>query len=175
VKSSAIGNRLVQKDGVEATMLDAVFAFTETSGWRTAVFRRLCGLVVVLFSLGCGYSGPPIIPIDTAPVNGIATFEGKPLEDYRVYFYCASDAAKEPASDRIKPDGSFSLSVRKPGDGAIIGTNKVWFRYDPVLPEQTPGLETAVNIPPPKVKLPEKYLDGESKSPRKASRTTSST
>lgn len=125
------------------------------------MLRRLSGLVVVLMALGCGRSGPPIIPIDTATVTGNATFEGKPLEDYRVYFYCESGAAKEPATDRIKADGSFTLSIRKPGDGAIIGMNKIWFSYDPVMPEQQPGLETVVPLPPPKVKLPEKYLSAE--------------
>jgi len=121
----------------------------------------LCALIAILSVAGCGRSGPPIVPIDTAPVSGTAMFEGKPLEDYRVYFFCGTDAAKEPATDRIKADGSFSLSVRKPGDGAIIGSNKVWFSYDPVLPEETPGLESGKAPPPPKVKLPDKYLDGE--------------
>ncbi len=118
--------------------------------------------LVPLLLVGCsGHYGPPIIPIDTAPVRGMATFQGKPLEDYRVFFYCKSGKAQEPASDRIKPDGSFSLSVRKPGDGAIIGLNEIWFAYDPELPPETPGMETGTPPPPPKVKLDKKYLSVE--------------
>lgn len=123
--------------------------------------RTVCCCVLTLAAFGCGHSGPAIIPIDTAPVTGTATFEGKPLEDYRVYFYCEADAAKEPATDRIKADGSFTLSVRNPGDGAIIGSNKIWFSYDPPLPEEIPGQESGKAPPPPKVKLPEKYLSAE--------------
>ncbi len=90
-----------------------------------------------------------------------AFFNGKPLEDYRVFFYVKSAAANEPATDRIKADGTFTLSVRDPGDGAVIGENQIWFAYDPQLPEEIPGLETGKAPPPPKVKLPEKYLSAE--------------
>ncbi len=116
----------------------------------------------ILFSVGCTGSGPELIAIETSRVTGIATFGGKPLEDYRVYFYCDASAAKEPATDRIKADGSFDLSVRFPGDGAIVGMNKVWFSYDPQLPEEVPGMETGLAPPPAKVKLPEKYLSADS-------------
>ncbi len=122
---------------------------------------RFLTIFLVLFSAGCSGSGPEIIPIETSRVTGIATFQGKPLEDYRVYFYCDAAAAKEPATDRIKPDGSFDLSVRFPGDGAIVGLNKVWFSYDPLLPEEVPGMETGLAPPPAKVKLPEKYLSAD--------------
>ena len=113
----------------------------------------------ILIVSGCGDSGPEIIPIETAPVTGTAIYQGKPLEDYRVFFYVSGHAAQEPATGRIGPAGCFSLSVRKPEDGAIIGTNQVWFAYDPPLPEQVPGMETPITVPPPKVELPEQYLD----------------
>lgn len=107
---------------------------------------------------GCGPSGPEIIPIQTAPVTGTATFEGQPLENYRVYFFAAGSAAQEPATARIDAAGHFALSVREANDGAIVGTNHVWFSYDPPLPEQTPGLEEPFDLPAPKVKLPDQYL-----------------
>lgn len=108
----------------------------------------------VFIASGCGEPGPT-----TAPVTGTATYQGKPLEDYRVVFYASGDSAQEPATGRIGPDGRFSLSVRKPDDGAIVGDNQVWFAYDPELPEQVPGMEVPVTLPPPKVKLPVRYLD----------------
>jgi hypothetical protein len=94
-------------------------------------------------------------------VTGTATFEGQPLEDYRVYFYCATAPAPEPATGRVAEDGTFSLSVRTPDDGAMIGSNKVWLAYDPILPVEIPGQETGTPPPPPKVKLPAKYLSME--------------
>lgn len=108
-----------------------------------------------------GLHVPDPIPIETAPVTGTVTYQGQPLEDYRVYFYASDHPAQEPATARIDHAGRFSLSVREPDDGAILGINEVWFAYDPELPMQTPGLETPFELPPPKVRLPEKYLDRE--------------
>jgi hypothetical protein len=117
----------------------------------------LAGLVLVI-AAGCS-EGP--IPIETAPVKGIASYQGKPLEGYRVFFYSDKDAAHEPASGWIDAEGRFSLSVREPDDGAIIGPNQIWFVYDPPLPEQPPGMEGAIKVPPPKVQLPPTYLKRE--------------
>ncbi len=62
----------------------------------------------------------------------------------------------------MQPDGSFTLGVRKPGDGAIVGSNKVWLTYDPKLPDEVPGLETGTPPPKPTVVLPEKFKSAES-------------
>lgn len=140
-----------------------------SAGGISSVCSRMCRkgnmrflfVVLLLICCGCGSSGPEIIPISTAKVNGSAFFNGKPLENYRVYFYVSSAAANEPATDRIKADGTFTLSVRQPGDGAIIGENTIWFSYDPELPEEIPGMETGKAPPPPTVKLPEKYLSAD--------------
>lgn len=117
------------------------------------------GTLAISIGSGCGESGP--IPVETAPVTGSATYQGKPLENYRVFFYVSGDRAQEPATARIGADGLFSLSVREPDDGAVVGTNEIWFAYDPELPEEIPGMETGRAPPPPTVKLPEKYLDRE--------------
>lgn len=113
-------------------------------------------LFVSLATTGCN-EGP--IPIVTAPVSGTATYEGKPLENYRVFFYIPGDAAQEPASGRVDANGNFTLTVREPGDGAIVGQNQVWLKYDPPLPEMEPGVDAPIVVPPPTIKIPEKYLD----------------
>lgn len=116
---------------------------------------RLVLLVSALATLpGCG---PSITPIDTAPVSGTATFNGKPLKDYRVFFYNETAAAPEPANGLVQADGSFTLSVREPGDGAMIGPNKIWLTYDPKLPDEVPGMETGLPPPKPSVVLPKKF------------------
>ncbi len=118
------------------------------------------GLMVVL-TLGCGPSGPEIVPIETAPVTGTATYEGRPLEDYRVFFYNGEHPAQEPATGRIDAEGRFTLSVREPNDGAMVGSNRIWFTYDPELPEEIPGNEMGLAPPPPKVDLPEQFRSSE--------------
>src|SRR5687768_10353971 len=92
----------------------------EGDSMRSAVL----GLAATFGLAGCGSEG--LIPIETAPVSGTATYDGKPLEDYRVFFYALGDAAQEPASGLVKPDGTFTLTVRDEGDGAIVGQNQIW-------------------------------------------------
>jgi hypothetical protein len=117
-------------------------------------FNSIILIIVCLILNGCG---PSIIPIETASVSGVAKFEGKPLENYRVFFYCEAAEASEPATGLIKKDGTFTLTVRNPGDGGIVGSNKVWFTYDPPIEEEVPGLESGKAPPPPSVKLPQKF------------------
>jgi len=116
--------------------------------------RLLCLMLVV----GCGNG---LIPIKTAPVSGSATFDGKPLENYKVFFYCEASEAMEPSTGLVGSDGTFKMTVRNPGDGVIVGMNKVWLTYDPPMPEQKAGMETAWNPPPAKVKLPQKFMSGD--------------
>ncbi len=91
------------------------------------------------------------IPIETAPVSGTATLNGKPLEDYRVSFYLMGHPAQEPSIGRVDANGRFTLTTRELNDGAMIGKNEVWLTYDPELPEEIPGRETGTPPPPPKV------------------------
>ena len=114
-------------------------------------------LLLVCFSVFFVGCGPTIIPIVTAPVEGKATFQGKPLKNYRVFFYCEKDAAHEPSTGLVQEDGTFTLTVRKPGDGAIVGTNRVWLTYDPPLPEEIPGMESGAAPPKATVDLPTKF------------------
>ncbi|XZE33571.1 hypothetical protein SH501x_004360 [Pirellulaceae bacterium SH501] len=119
------------------------------------MIRFLCMLATFGVLAGCGGG---LIPIKTAKVTGTATFNGKPLEDYKVYFYCEQAEAKEPATGIVAADGTFTLGVRTAGDGAIVGSNKIWLTYDPPVPKEVAGSDAAWNPPPPKVKLPEKYM-----------------
>ena len=125
---------------------------------RTIVLGRVILSLCLLSVLGCGNG---LTPITTAKVTGKATFGGKPLEDYQVTLYCEDGKAQEPATGLVKADGSFVMGVRKEGDGAIVGKNKVWLTYAPQMPEMPPGKEGSWTPPPAKVKLPQKYLSAE--------------
>lgn len=114
-------------------------------------FVALC-----LFATGCGDRLPKL---EIAPVSGVATLGGKPLENYRIYMYVADNDVQEPATARIDSEGKFTMSTRSPGDGAAVGKNKVFFRYDPPAPE---GVDGPWTPPPPKVSLPAKYTEADS-------------
>jgi hypothetical protein len=78
-----------------------------------------------------------------------------------VFFYAMGHPAQEPSTGRVAADGTFEMSVRQPGDGAIVGTNQVWVKYDPDLGEQDPDKGGWQPLPPPKVKVPDKYQSAE--------------
>src|SRR4051794_18765929 len=62
--------------------------------------------------------------LDTAPVHGLVTLDGEPLEGGVVTFLPSRGRA---ASGLIQPDGSYSLAtyVQNPKDGAIVGHHRV--------------------------------------------------
>ena len=112
------------------------------------------GIVVCVFVAGCGESAPVADIEKTVTAGGVLTFQGKPLENYRVIFHPKDK--KRPASGRTDADGRFQLGTNRPGDGAVPGSHQVTVSY--VGPEvaPTPGDEFK-EIPPPKIVIPEKY------------------
>lgn len=117
---------------------------------------RLLALAFLLAFAGCGGG---LIPIKTAKVSGTAHFDGKPLENYRVFFFCEAAKAQEPSTALVQKDGSFTVTTRVAGDGAIVGSNQVWLIYDPPAPELEAGKEVPWSPPPPTIKIPAKFLD----------------
>ena len=116
-------------------------------------------LGLVLLLVGCGDG---LVPIKTASLSGTATYNGQPLDEYRVYMYLKEGhPAQEPSTGKVGKEGQFSMGVRKEGDGAIVGLNKVWLIYDPPAPKQEPGHESSWTPPPAKIKLPKKYMSPE--------------
>lgn len=63
---------------------------------------------------GCGPSRPP-----TAPVEGVVTLGGQPLEGAAVTFTPVEGG--RPATGATDAQGRFRLSTFDPGDGAILG------------------------------------------------------
>lgn len=82
------------------------------------IFRPRLSLAVMVSMViaGCD-SGPP-----TAPVSGIVTYNGTPVETGNIYFHPTDGS---PAVGTINSDGSYSLSRKVPGDGAILGEYQV--------------------------------------------------
>lgn len=103
--------------------------------------------------LGCG-GGTKAVIEETVPVTGIATYQGKPLEDYMVYF---SNLSNRTASGIIDAEGRFTLGTNGPGDGAPAGIHKVWFVYSPAVESNAGSEMPDAPQPQPKVKLPAKF------------------
>jgi len=85
--------------------------------------RRFYTIIVLLCAFylpawsGCGESRPA-----TAPVSGRVTYQGKPVPDGQIMFHPAHG---RPAMGAIGPDGGFTLTTFKPGDGALLGHHRV--------------------------------------------------
>jgi hypothetical protein len=74
----------------------------------------LCFLPSLL--VGCS-DGPQL-----APAKGVVTYNGEPLKFGGVMF---QPEEGQPARAKIQPDGTFTMSTLKDGDGAPVGKNKV--------------------------------------------------
>src|SRR5262245_3718556 len=106
----------------------------------------LIGVSVAALALaGCGSSGPK-----TAPVRGTVTYKGKPVPNGTVTFI--PDAGHHATGD-IRPDGSYTLTTFKPGDGAVPAKYKVIVVAMQDMTGRLP--EDRTPLPPPIV--PNKY------------------
>ncbi len=83
--------------------------------------RRFCGRVLALTLVcawaGCAGSAKPI------KTEGIVTLDGKPVESATVTF--VPEAGGPSASGITGTDGTFRLTTRNTGDGALPGDYKV--------------------------------------------------
>lgn len=95
--------------------------------------RLAVGPILVLLlaaSLGCGGSdgggkGQPLEQKKTAPVRGIVTYKGKPVNNATVIFMPREDGKTVPARGTTDGVGSFVLSCYDKNDGAPPGQYKV--------------------------------------------------
>lgn len=120
----------------------------------SAVWIAASLILSVSLLTGCGDSGP-----DMAPVTGVVTLDGAPVENAAVMF--VPEAGGRPATGLTDAEGKFSLETLKPGDGALVGKHKVTVTGVKVTGIQATedGLSGAVN--PGEVReqwfVPQKY------------------
>lgn len=108
-------------------------------------------LTVAVVATGCGRG--PAVPL--APVGGVVTIAGRPVGGGQIMF--APTSAGPTATGVIGPDGRYSLTTFKRGDGAMLGAHDVMIESMPdvstTLPEDI--LVTKKAAPPPEI--PQKY------------------
>ena len=78
--------------------------------------RRIAGPVCLLLLAGCSNT-PPM-----GQVSGKITVKGKPVGYGSVMFVPATGPV---GSGTLSPDGAYTLTTFKPGDGALAGDHKV--------------------------------------------------
>lgn len=100
--------------------------------------HRLALLAVTLSMIGCG-SGEDLP--ETAPVTGIVTFDGKPVEGATVMFFPKDAAASNPGAAYTDKEGKYSLTTFEKDDGALLGTHEITVQLFDAMGEvkQVPG------------------------------------
>jgi hypothetical protein len=111
--------------------------------------------MVLLMSL-CGCSEQEL-----APVSGLVTVDGKPIEAAQVLFM---SPGHRPAAGESDAQGRYVLSTYATGDGAAIGTHKVTVTARPTIRVSAAGGATRPgSVRPNQIKhgeqspIPEKY------------------
>ncbi len=124
------------------------------------IFLRLVVSLTVL--AGCSdYSRTAHIE-KAVPASGTVTYQGKPLEGYRVVFMPTD--GRRPATGLTDAKGKFVLGTNAADDGAPPGASKVAFTWAPpqsAEPGQEAVLDSPDKLPKPKIKIPSKYNDPE--------------
>jgi hypothetical protein len=121
------------------------------TGAAVSIFPSLRGAAAigltaaVLAAAGCGTDHPK-----TAVVRGTVTYRGKPVPYGNVNFIPASGP---PATGTIGPDGSYTLTTYRKGDGAVLGPHKVVIVAIENMGDRLP--EDRTPLPPPII--PDRY------------------
>jgi len=106
----------------------------------------LSAIALCAGAIGCGGGSPR--PVS---VRGQVTFQGRPLERGMVTFVPTEPGP--PATGKIEPDGQYSLSTFRPGDGALPGRYAVMV----IAVGDTAGRLPDEANPPPALLIPRKY------------------
>lgn len=126
----------------------------DRTGWRTALV--LCGVICSLAMLGCNKSKTRP-GIESLPVNGKVTQDGKPLSGADVIFKTAEGAS---FAGRTKEDGSYQLEGLAGRGAACRGKCEVvisrYLKADGSLPgpDEPPAMVQATESLPAKYSLP---------------------
>ncbi|MCA9248156.1 MAG: hypothetical protein KDA42_13605 [Planctomycetales bacterium] len=103
----------------------------------------MIGAAGVVMFVGCGASGPEIVP-----VTGEVHFNGQPVADADVLF--APDSGR-PAVAHTDETGQFQLKTRTAGDGASVGHHHVVItKSQQVDPNDTSPYPEMKSVLPPK-------------------------
>src|SRR5260370_34422601 len=86
---------------------------------------RCAALFLVVAFVGCGDSGPAIVP-----VTGTLTYKGHPVTNALVFFV-PEDGNGRPSQGPTDAEGRFKVSYTNAKDGVLVGKHKVWVKARP--------------------------------------------
>ncbi len=104
------------------------------------------------FLAGCGGGDGP----ELVPAGGVVTFKGQPIGKINVLFMPSAGGKGMMAEGTTDDSGKFKLQTKDPGDGAMVGSYTVAFKYVPDEIPVMPGMAGAKKIESP---IPVKYAD----------------
>lgn len=110
----------------------------------------MLGVCAILSGCGGGGNGPV-----TVPVKGVVTYKGKPVPKLSVAFLPDKGMVAEGTTDA---NGRFTLTTKKPGDGAMVGSYKVGISFVPDKVPDMPGFPGA-DKSETESPIPKKYAD----------------
>lgn len=107
--------------------------------------------------LGCG-ANEDGESVESVPVSGVVTFQGKPLPaEYQVIFFPKD--AKRAAMGKTDDQGRFVMGTNDVGDGAPPGVSDVAITFLPEIVGEDGKEDLSRASMPAPVKLPAKYGD----------------
>lgn len=128
-------------DQQQAPTYKSLFLQPKLAAWLVKMRQVLTLSATLLFVVGCGGNAHEL---ETAPVSGTVTLDGKPLPNGFVYIVPAKGRM---AKGVINQDGSFVVGTYEADDGAQVGTHNVTVVAIPLGEGEKPAPGT-VPIPP---------------------------
>ena len=123
-----------------------------TNGNRFGLVRfSAAAFMTIIFFTGCGGSSNTK---PTAAVSGTVKYEGNPVSGGVLIFSPIGDSKNNQPGKAgeavINPDGSFTVTTYKDGDGAVIGKHRVNYMAPPTEQPAAPEGGHAAAPPPSK-------------------------
>ena len=110
----------------------------------------LCLLVCACsFMAGCGGGDGPTL----VPAGGVVSYKGKPIGKVNVMLSPSAGGKGMIAEGTTDASGNFQLQTKEPGDGAMVGSYTVAFKY---VPDEIPDMFATKK---PESPIPDKYGD----------------
>lgn len=123
---------------------------------------HVAGLVLFSALAGCEPDAPKLEILNVAPVSGVLTYQGEPLQQHEVIFYPTD--GRRAAVGLTDAEGRFSLGTNKAGDGAPPGMHKVSVKFLPVTAEDLESMapsDASGYLRKPKIKISGKLSNPE--------------
>ena len=109
----------------------------------------------VVFILGCGDSGPPM-----APVEGVVTFDGKPVQYARVMFFPQNVPGAQTGFAQTDAEGKFSeVLTGGKATGVVVGSHFVTVTEARPPDQEIPRDQMGMQKSPPRGPWAQKYRD----------------